>query len=257
MLRLRHVDHGDLLIPLQDTAFNPGEWPKAGAFPLFPFHNRLLNDAFYLSGKMIQLRANVMHGPAHRHPWHVTAEAPSQIEMTLHYQADEDWPFDFTAKQRFELDPSGLHVKLSLTNTSTTLMPGGIGWHPYFRPSPDGHIRITAKRQWDPFGPGGLSEPVKHDHRNPGAARPRDETQHFSGWIEATAQIKGGATISLAGDSGLSCLTTLHKQHYLCLEPVSHVAGALGVLPETCSETGMRLLSPGESHIGKVRLSIT
>lgn len=263
LLSLRHVDHGDLLVPLHDESIDLNRWPKAGAFPLFPFHNRLRDAVFRHDGKTIQLEPNsangkdVLHGPAHRRPWNVTELAPSLLEMSMDYQADNEWPFDFRATQRFKLDNNRLTIRLGLTNTGRTMMPGGFGWHPYFRHSTDEQIRIIARRQWDPFGLGGRSEAGKHDLGTPVASIPHDIAQHYSGWTTATIQIQGGATISLLGDADLSCLTALQTSQYLCLEPTSHVAGALEALPDACPETGMRLMYPGKSHYGTVSLSIS
>lgn len=263
MLSLRHVDHGDLIVPLHDEAIDLDRWPKAGAFPLFPFHNRLRNAVFRHDGKTIRLKPNsangrdVLHGPAHRRPWNVTELAPTLIEMSMDYRADNEWPFDFRATQRFELDQSGMTIRLCLTNTGQTVMPGGIGWHPYFRHSTDAQIKITAQQQWDPFGLGGLSEPDKQKLQTPIASIPRDMAQHYSNWTKATVQMTGGATISLVGDANLSCLTALQTSQYLCLEPSSHVAGALEHLPDACPATGMRLLLPGASLNGTASLSIS
>ncbi len=263
MLRLRHVDHGDVLVPLHDEDIDLDRWPKAGAFPLFPFHNRLRDAVFQNDGKTIRLKPNsangkdVLHGPAHRRPWSVTELGPAHIEMSMDYRADDEWPFDFRATQRFELHQDRLIIRLGLTNTGSTVMPGGIGWHPYFRHSTDEQIRITAQQQWDPFGLGGLSEAGKHNLRTMVTSIPRDTAQHYSGWTKATVRINGGATTTLLGDDALSCLTALQTSQYLCLEPTSHVAGALERLPDACPETGMRLLQPGASLSGTVSLSIS
>lgn len=256
MLSLQHVVHGDILVPMTDTSFDPAKWPKAGAFPLFPFHNRLRDAAFRFEGRIVRLRPNMangrdtMHGPAQRQPWRVSESGPDFFEMTLTYRADDDWPFDFTATQKFGLQENCLFVRLSLTNTGKALMPGGIGWHPYFRPSPDGKIQINAARLWHPFAPGDPFAHVAHVSRNPDGQIPRDVTRHYSGWTTATARTGEGATISLSGDTSLSCLAVLHKTDYLCIEPASHVAGALEALPDLCVETGLRLLRPGETLFG-------
>jgi aldose 1-epimerase len=43
---------------------------------------------------------------------------------------------------------------------------------------------------------------------------------------------------------------------YLCLEPVSHVAGAFGFPPAMCRESGLALLEPGQVLSGKVLLAV-
>lgn len=262
MLRLRHADHGDLLVPLHDASFDPVEWPKAGAFPLFPFHNRLRDAAFRHDGHLFRLRSNtangadVMHGPAHRRPWRVTEKGSDFIEMALAYRADDEWPFDFTATQRFELHVGHLSIELSLTNTSGTPTPGGIGWHPYFKPSRDGQVVTDASSQWESLGPKGIPERMDSDGSTGSRPIEINSTRHYSDWTEASAWIGDGAKITLCGSSGFSCLVVHWKTEYLCLEPASHVSGALATLPEVFPETGLRLLAPGETLAGIARLHV-
>lgn len=253
---LRHVRHGDLIVPFMPDTFDPSAWPKSGAFPLFPFHNKLRHATFEHEGRPVRLRPNmpdgtgVMHGPAHRRAWGVSDHSEGHIALTLKYQADADWPFDFSATQRFALHHDRLTVTLCLTNTGQDVMPGGLGWHPYFRASGDGVIGLAARRRWAPFAPAGMV------HDGPVAPRVRLETgrtQHYSGWTKATAVIGDGARITLTGTGALTCFAALRQEAYLCLEPVSHVAGALET-PQ--AETGLRQLAPGESLQGTATLSV-
>ncbi|WP_417209463.1 hypothetical protein [Antarctobacter sp.] len=256
IVSLRHVDHGDILVPLNDLHFAPDAWPKAGAFPLFPFHNRIRDAYFTMNDRRVRLRPNmangrdVMHGPAHQRPWDITEIGPTLLGMTLNYHADDDWPFDFTASQRFELCEDGLSISLKLINSGKTAMPGGIGWHPYFKPTSDDSIRVHSAR------------PAKKSRagNRPGANDPitLDVAHHYSGWTHSTVRIdtETSATISLKGDAELSYCAVLHKADYLCIEPVSHLAGAFDAAPTLWPETGLRLLAPGASMKGTARLRV-
>lgn len=254
---LRHVHHGDLIVPFTPVGFDPSVWPKSGAFPLFPFHNKIRQATFDHNGRQVHLRPNmpdglgVMHGPAHRRAWMVTDHAEDQITLVLEYRADADWPFDFCATQRFDLHHDRLTVTFDLTNTGHETMPGGMGWHPYFRPSVDGVIGIDAAHRWTCFNPTGLIQDGVVPRR---VLLKTGLTQHYSGWTQATAVIGDGARIRLTGSGDLTCFAALHKEQYLCLEPVSHVAGALEVQRR---ETGLRNLAPGESLQGSAILSVT
>ncbi|MCX2720857.1 aldose 1-epimerase [Roseibium salinum] len=260
MLRLRHADHGDLLVPLQDASFDRGVWPKAGAFPLFPFHNRVRDSRFRHESRLIRLKPNsangadVIHGPAHRRRWRITEKGPDFVEMVLDYHADQEWPFDFTAAQRFELDGNSLSIGLSLTNSGHATMPGGLGWHPYFKPSRDGLVLTDARSQWNPSGPSGLPERRPRDIGAGGNSIAIDSTEHFSDWTKATACIGDGAGITFYSHPHLSHLVLHRKADYLCMEPASHVSGALAALPE--AKFGLCLLVPGASLSGTVRLSV-
>jgi aldose 1-epimerase len=136
MTHLRHRDLGEILVPTPDAEFEPLNWPKAGAYPLFPYHNRLKAAAFEHEGKRHvlvphpALRTDAMHGPAHRRPWRIATESEDAANLVLDYAADADWPFDFRAEQGFRLFPDRLEIALTLTNTGNGPMPGGLGWHP-------------------------------------------------------------------------------------------------------------------------------
>lgn len=261
MGRLRHVSHGDLIVPFTPDTFDRSVWPKSGAFPLFPFHNMARNATFEHYGQLIRLRpnmadgTNVMHGPAHRRAWSVSDHAAHHIKLTLDYTADEDWPFAFRATQRFELRQNRLTIALGLTNTGQDVMPGGLGWHPYFQASKDGEIGLNATHQWNPFGPTGPSRPIHDGTIAPQTRLELGSTQHFSGWKQASTVIADSARITLHGQGALTCLAALHKEAYLCLEPVSHVAGALET-PDTATDTGLRYLTPGESMYGTAILTV-
>ncbi len=248
MQSLRHVDHGDLLVPLPETVTDLTQWPKAGAFPLFPFHNRLTGGVLRLPGGSHRLRANtangadVMHGPAHRRPWRVTDEGPDFVEMTLAYGADAEWPVDFTATQRVTLTLNGLLLDLRLHNDDAVDMPGGVGWHPYFAPPPDGHVQIRTASS-DAQGNNWTDRPVDID-----------ATDHLSDWRDVAIRI--GVARLVVSAAGLDHLILHRKPGYLCVEPVSHAIGALDALPNVASETGLRMLRPGESMGARLTLEI-
>ncbi|MEQ5778512.1 hypothetical protein J4E05_23540 [Thalassospira sp. NFXS8] len=262
MLSLRHADHGDLIVSLRDASFPPAQWPKAGAFPLFPFHNRVRNAAFRLDERKIQLSANAangldtMHGPAHQRPWHVTDKGTSFIAMELVFAPDHDWPYHFTARQRFELYEDQLIVALELTNSGSMNMPGGLGWHPYFQPTYDGQVFTDAKTQWQENQETNRPEAFEPPHSIESCALQFGITEHFANWSNATARIGIGTTIALSATIGLSHLTLLRQKDYLCIEPTSHVAGAFATLPEPPAETGLCILSPGQTITGTVTLQV-
>jgi aldose 1-epimerase len=44
--------------------------------------------------------------------------------------------------------------------------------------------------------------------------------------------------------------------HYLCLEPVSHVANGFNLADAGVAGTGTRMLAPGESMGGQIRIAL-
>ena len=57
MTHLRHFDYGDILVPTMEQEFEPFNWPRAGAYPLFPYHNRLYGGRLRLTPCMARLTA--------------------------------------------------------------------------------------------------------------------------------------------------------------------------------------------------------
>jgi aldose 1-epimerase len=262
MLSLRHSLGGDLLVPLKDAAFEPNQWPKAGAFPLFPFHNRLRGATFNFSGRSIQVKPNAangadtMHGPAHRRPWEVTDHSAVSIEMRLAYKADDEWPFDFRATQQFELKNDQLIIALGITNTAQTPAPCGIGWHPYFRSTRDCCFLVDAAAQWHPDGKGEIAQSTTRRPRIKTELPSVDSTYHFSGWTEVSAFAGENARVVMSGEGQLSCLVMHRKANYFCLEPASHLSGALSMLPQILPNSGICILAPGETLSGKAKLHV-
>lgn len=260
MTHLRHRDLGEILVPTPDADFEPLNWSKAGAYPLFPYHNRVKGAAFEHEGKHIALvphpalGADVIHGPAHRRPWRKANASEDAANLMLDYAADADWPYDFRAEQGFRLFPDRLEVTLALINTGNRPMPGGLGWHPYFAASRLRRAQTDAGLRWptDDVGlPNGDAEA-----RLATRLAASDFTEHFFGWTEASTELDDGGTISLSADAGLPHLVAHRMPHYLCLEPVSHVAGALRLPQCGWRDAGLAILSPGEQVQGEIVLRI-
>ncbi len=146
---LRHAEAGDILVPNTASEFDPLNWPKAGGYPLFPFHNRIKQAAFHHDGVLRHLRphpalgGDVMHGPAHQRVWQVTSSSSSSVSLRLDFEADADWPFAFIAHQQIGLDDLGLTVHLELVNRSDDPCPdvsAGILISPLIYPQPPGQM---------------------------------------------------------------------------------------------------------------------
>lgn len=263
--RMTHLVHerlGDILVPTAGPEFEPLNWPKAGGYPLFPYHNKLLSAAFEHEGRRHSVvphpssGIDAQHGPAHRRPWHVVSQAEDRIELALDYRADADWPFDFRAVQRFTLSDDRLDIELSMTNTGESSMPGGFGWHPYFSAGFDDPASCDATRIW-PVGeagiPNGMPAEARGEHRLAGEGL----TIFLSDWREAKATTAGGAKITITAGPELPHIVAHRTPAYICLEPVSHVAGVFGFASENQQDAGLFVLAPGEARLARLSLGIT
>ncbi|MCO5731158.1 aldose 1-epimerase [Rhizobium sp. SSA_523] len=251
MSRLWHRDLGDILVPMSSEPFAPFEWPKAGAYPLFPFHNRVRGGVLRHAGKSYRLaphpalKPDGMHGPAHRRVWTVSHRDRNAIGLVLDYAADEDWPFDFRAEQDFAIDGDRLTVALRLINTGRDVMPGGLGWHPYFDAALFDRASTDAKLTYPLDGqnlPNGAAPELRRKDLLPDVA---GYTIHLAAWSRAQIVRDRGFMVEMTYALGLPHLAVHRMPDYLCLEPVSHRAGALDRASLTEEEEGLAEISPG------------
>ncbi|MFK3779763.1 aldose 1-epimerase [Agrobacterium sp. NPDC089420] len=261
MTHLHHADHGDILVPANGDDFEPFNWPRAGAYPLFPYHNRLYGGSFVHTGIRHDLlphpaRApDAMHGPAHRRAWEISDLASDRVGLVLDYEADGEWPFSFRAEQFFLLHNAGLTVDLSITNLADAPAPMALGWHPYLAAGLGCDARTDASLQYplDPQNvPTGQPAVPRHNAAVPAAT---GYTLHFTAWSNAHVQCDRFSLL-IEADPVFGHLAVHRMERYICLEPVSMAAGALG-LPERRREAlGVRIVAPGGHLSGRIGLSI-
>lgn len=242
----------DVLYPLQTAqGFNPALWPKGGAYPLFPFHNRIPQGCFTWHGQEVQLPLHphepcTVHGHAHQHPWQVTAVTTATAELVFADDGQGAWPWAFQTRQGFTLRPGGLTVALSITNLSGRPMPAGLGWHPFFAKADV--IDTDAAREWvmgaDLLPTGSWTAP-----------KPAMATRYLSDWSEVRMRLASGMDLHLRAMAPLRHLV-IHDPEgpYSCVEPVSHLANAMSLQLERVND-GLTELAPGKSLSTQVDLT--
>lgn len=259
MLALSLLDGTDIVIPMAAHRFNAADWPRAGAYPLFPYHNRLADAVVRVDNTAVVLQPHpaalphTLHGPAHSRPWQVTMLEPDRIVMALNYLADAEWPWDFTAVQDFRVQGSTLAATFSLTNNASDVMPGGMGWHPYFastmQTASDANF-VWAHRE--DYLPTGQKEAIVDR-----AEQERRPTSYLQDWTSARIVCDAGAVTTMTASSPFDYLV-VHRGDpaHVCVEPATHVANAWN-LEADASDVGARLLHPGEILAGTVTLEIS
>lgn len=123
------------------------------SFPLLPFCNRIRDGKAHFEGRDIRFPPNhpaepsphPLHGIGWQRPWAIESAGERQAVLSLRVDASEAWPWAFSARQVFTLEPDGLRVDMTLANEDDATMPAGIGHHPYF-PHPPGTRLTTATR---------------------------------------------------------------------------------------------------------------
>lgn len=221
-----------LLVPWDGQPFKPDAWPKAGAFPMLPFANRLHPQGFGFDGRQVRPQPSAqgfaLHGFAHRQAWQVLAVQADSALIEWTHEAQADWPWSFTARQELQLGVGGLAVRLSVRNDAAQAMPLAMGWHPYHPHRAGATVdslvfKAQARHELDGHGR------AQDTGGRPDFAMSSGETAAFSRW--------DGRAVSTGADCAIviSCQSAdhlvLHKPttaDYLCIEPVTTLPGHLG-----------------------------
>jgi aldose 1-epimerase len=108
----------------------------SAGFALVPFCNRVRDGRFSFDGRQIQLPSNSpgqkhpMHGQGWRSAWTVADLGEASATLAFRHEAG-DWPWTYEARLAVALKGRGLDVTLACRNLSPSVMPCGLGLHPY------------------------------------------------------------------------------------------------------------------------------
>lgn len=255
--RIAHLraDGFDVLLPINVEAFDPLDWPRAGAYPLMPYSNRIRNAHLRFAGRDYPLPAHpaaqphTLHGVAHTVPWLVVEQGAQQLTIACNYRG-EHWPWTFRAEQRYLLDGRHLRIELVLINQDDSSMPAGLGLHPYFQRHPGLKVRYEIGREWqidDQYLATGASREVTQAQLID--ADDGEAVAHYqSGWDGQMQLDYPSGSLSLKASEPLSHFVAFAPvaSPYLCLEPVSHLADAFNQPPDSWAQTGTLELAPGQ-----------
>jgi aldose 1-epimerase len=257
----------DVFVPMADGPYDPPAWPKAGCYPLVPWSNRIRGAAFRFGGREVRLPPHpasvphAVHGFAQTRPWRVASAAEASLEM--HYDhAPDAWPWAFSAVQRLSLDMAGLTLDIAVTNRSAEPMPCGLGVHPFIAVSPGDRIRFTAGVAWAQDDAGCGTQARALDPAESRHDRPHDATavSDYRAGFDGMASIARGDGTRVVIETGAPFdHLVFHVPAggaYACLEPVTHVADAFNLAERGIEGSGMRVLAPGQTLAGLVRIGL-
>jgi aldose 1-epimerase len=270
------LDHAGLPIlrPVADPRLAAQHGRAVAAYPLIPYANRIAHGRFTWAGQTYQLDLNfgdhphTIHGNAWMRPWEVENCGTDTATLSLAHNPPTDpvteWPFRYRARQTFTLRPASLDIAISVENTDSIAWPAGIGLHPYIARRPATDLHFDADTVWR-NGPDGL--PAERIAVVPPwdftQAKPLAETlidECYAGWGGAAGVAWPENGLSVQLQAGLPFdhvqLYTPPGRDFLGLEPVSNMPDAINRI-EDISDGGLRLLAPGETLSGSIRLVVT
>jgi aldose 1-epimerase len=235
------------------------------SFPLFPFSNRIKDGRFTFGGRTVELVRNTPPDhPIHGHVWQrpsvARAVTPSSAELVCSYPG-ADWPWAYTATQRFALAPDALTVELTIKNDGAEPMPCGFGMHPYYDRTERVRLKAQAPVRW--VGSEYLlpewSEPVPAawDFGQSRELSPLAEMDGCFGQFGGVARLEWpekGAALSIEAEPifGVLIVYVPAGQDFFCLETVSNVNDAFNLEARGVSGNGTLVLAPGHSASGRI-----
>ncbi len=240
----------------------------ASSFPLVPYVNRIRDGHFTLRGREVRLAPNMagdpspLHGQGWLNPWQVAESAETSAVLTFHHEAGE-WPWDYEARQEFELDAEGLSLRLSCRNLSSDPMPCGLGQHPYYPCGADTVIDAEVTHAWTIDEKVLPVERVIADGRYDLCERKacgQGLDNGWDGWNGSCRMSDPSWPYELEMSSPQARFFQLYSPSeggIFVAEPVTHANAALNAPEEEWSELGMRVLEPGETMSLDMRLDVS
>jgi len=258
--------HIDCVVPFgQITHIDAHQWPKAGAFVMLPFTNRLDPAQFEWQGRQVNLvngssSGQGLHGFGHRSDWKIVDSSDSHVALEWkHSVSSSEWPWAFHAKLIYNVNALGLTVALSVCNADISSMPVSLGWHPFIPlltkdSSVHSMLKFSASRMHDigldGLGIAPLSEvtSAQQAFTMDGKTASTTAFENFGGaveiWLEKNLRLK---------------LTSHHAPHlllhrpkelpFVCVEPVGSLPGALKYYTQAQKEHELSLHPGNWRHL--------
>jgi aldose 1-epimerase len=241
---------------------------EVACFPLVPFANRLRGGAFACDGRTVRLAPNMagdpspLHGQGWRAVW--SAERLDERRAVLSFRhAAAEWPWDYEATQRIDLDDGGLSLTLSCVNVSAERMPCGLGYHPYYPCDADTVLDTAVERAWtvdaDVLPLESVAAAGRYDLRNRRICG-QSLDNGFDGW-SGTASIRWPrAAVGLrltSPDAGRLQVFSPPAGGVFAAEPAQNANTALNAPQRAWPDLGIVMLAKGEQAVLRVRFDIT
>ena len=243
-----------------------GDSHAMGCFPLVPYGNRIAWGRFHWDGTEYVLEPNfgdhphTIHGVGWQQPWTVAETTGCYVSLILRHQPNRSWPFAFDAKVGYRLSDAALTVTIQLTNRHGKAAPAGIGLHPYFPKLGDPALRFDAGGAWEN---GADALPRRHGvprpdwlHTDPRSVARSRLDNCFTAW-QGTADIQAGsAKLQIVASEVFRQLQVFTPSwaDFFCVEPVSHVPGAINRIDLPVAQA-MHILQPNEAISGTIHFN--
>jgi aldose 1-epimerase len=261
----------DVLRPLSARAESGHDVLGVACFPMVPYANRIVNNAFDFDGRRYRFEPNVPPEPFNEHgngwtsAWTVEEAAEARAVLGLE-RLDAAEPYVYRARQEFTVWPDRLRIRTSVTNAAAVRMPFGFGQHPWFPRDADTTLRFNATHFWLEAPGGAASDRITMPPELSFArARQLPRTWRnncYGGW-QGSFELRypsRGVAVTVEADPVFRHLM-LYADPALpvfCVEPQTNATCAFNKLDEfDPRELGVLVLGPGESATGVITLAVS
>lgn len=238
----------------------------SACFPLAPFASRVQDGVFSWQGRDVQLAPNflpqrhALHGHSWQAPWLVVNQSADKLCLSFDYK-NGDWPWDYSIELMYQLIGSTLTMSLRLKNLSSSEMPSGLGFHPFFDIDDNTSIKVDASTMWqvdETVLPTTITDSPRGINRGSGVMAHEllidnvlinDSTSREIVWADRGLK----ANIESTG-CPYTVLYRPPNANFLCVEPISHCTNALNLEEAAAIAAGVKPLAPHEKH--QVTMSI-
>jgi galactose mutarotase-like enzyme len=247
MLTALEIDGRSILFMDETTLDDPKQNVRGGAPVLFPSPGKLAQDMWSRAGRIGSMK---QHGFARNAEWQAKdirpGETPS-LELTLASSDDTRrlYPWDFHATLVYTLGPKSIRIDQRVENKSSTPMPFGFGFHPYFSvldsEKAGARVPTRATRAFD------NKKKVVADIPPGGIDLTADEVDmHLLDHDSTSAElhVANRASIVVMGSPEYArwVIWTLRGRDFVCVEPWTCPGNALN------TGEGLIELAPGEAR---------
>ncbi len=232
----------DLMRPMSAEALASGRGNDSSCYPLVPFSGRIANGRLAFDGSEFTLKPNFpgvrhpMHGDGWARPWAVARSDRQMADIEYEHDGKDGWPFRYRARQSYRMDDDALTVGLSIENLESRSVPAGLGLHPFFARDAETQLSCRTRHAWltdaDVLPVERIAVPPRWDFAD--LRRVDDVTVDagFEGWDGRAAVVwpRAGLRLDMEATApfGDVVIYVPPGRPYFCVEPVSHVPGAIG-----------------------------
>lgn len=232
----------DLLRPTPPEAIASGRGNGSSCYPLVPFSGRIANGHLAFDGAEFLLKPNwpgvrhPMHGDGWAQRWIVERSDGQSAAIVYQHDGRDGWPFRYCARQSYRLEGDSLTVGMSLENLEDRPVPAGLGLHPFFPRDAETQLACRTRYAWrtdaEVIPIERIAVPPGWDFSRSRPVDPVDVDSGFEGWNGHATIVwpSAGFRLDLEATPPFRDLVIFIPpgRSYFCVEPVSHVPGAIG-----------------------------